>query len=67
MKYNIVFNNNDNEFEVGDCCCFDDPNKIFVISKFRKYDTIRMSIRNYKRYKKYKKTLKRKGFKKKGN
>ena len=33
MKYNIVFNNY--KFEVGDCCCFDDSNKIFVISKIQ--------------------------------
>ena len=62
MKYNIVFNNNDNKFEVEDCCCFDDPNKIFIISKFKKHYTTIMPIRNYKRYKKYKKrVLKRKG------
>ena len=60
MKYNIVFNNNDNKFEVNDCCYFDgDPNKIFVISKFKKYYTTIMSIRNYKRYKKYKKSFKK--------
>ena len=64
MKYNIVFNNNDNLFDVNDCChCVNDPSKIFIISKFKKYYTIIMTIRNYKRYKKYKKRI----LKKKGN